>query len=206
MPTTPPRVVSPAQAAKELDHDDEMVVVPDDLQDEAVGPQSPLGILRGKRADLQETLFLDLQVPRWDDIIGRAIWVRYRPGSVALLNKGMERRKDAFDKAQRNGKGGDPDWLQKANADMLVEACVAVYDLAIGEEPPTGALPVNLPTFGSRELSEALDSPGASCPRNAVGTCMYLYGTPDDVLLAADQLLRWSGQASKEADRSFLPQ
>jgi hypothetical protein len=182
------------------------LVTAEELKDAHVGASSPLGLLRGKRAELDANLFYDIEVPRWSEILGRAVWVRYKPGQLGLLNAALERRKENHDKAVRAGKQGDPEWVAKANADMLVDSCVGVYDLAIGEEPPTGELPPNLPTFSEYALSESLDMPDDPCPRNAVGTALRLYGTPADLMLAASQLVNWSGQASKEADRSFLPQ
>lgn len=220
MTTTPPRVVSADEAlaaaqpvmptmpdpplTELLDEPDTAKLTPEEAKEASLGPQSPLDVLRGKRADLEKGLFYDLQVPRWDQVLGRAIWVRYKPASTPLLNASMERRRENHEKAIRAGKQGDQDWMIRANADMLVDACMAIYDLAINENPPNGGLPENLPTFGSQELSEALDSPMKPCPRNAVGTCIHLYGTDADVLMASQQLLVWSGQSSKEADRSFL--
>lgn len=180
-------------------------LTPEETKGASLGPQSPLGVLRGRRAELERGLHYDLQVPRWDLVLGRAIWVRYKPASTPLLNAQIEKRRDNHEKAVKAGKMGDPDWLIRANADLLVDACMAVYDLALGEEPPTDEdLPFNLPTFGSPELSEALDSAENPCPRNAVATCLHLYGTNADVLMASQQLLIWSGQSSQEADRSFL--
>lgn len=218
----PPRVVTADQALAEahaqpsvatgqivpdfelLDEPEDAKLTPEEAKEASLGPRSPLDVLRGKRADLERGLFYDLQVPRWDQVLGRAIWVRYKPASTPLLNASMERRRENHEKAIRAGKQGDQEWMIRANADMLVDACIAVYDLAINENPPNGDLPENLPTFSSSELSEALDSPIRPCPRNAVGTCIHLYGTSADVLMASQQLLVWSGQTSKEADRSFL--
>ena len=163
------------------------------------GPQSPLALLRGKRDELVAGLHLDLAVPRWDDVLeGRQLWVRYRPANPNVFAEAMERREKKHKEAKAKGTVGDPDWMTKANADLLVSACEAVYDLPDGEEPPD-TLEGDYPTFTSEELSEAL---GAS--RNACDTVLKLYATGADVLLAATQLLNWSGQASKEADRSFL--
>jgi hypothetical protein len=189
-----------------IDEPDSAQLTVEERTEAKVGPQSPLSLLQGKRQELERELFYDLQIPRWDQILGRALWVRFKPASAPLLDAAINRRRENHERATKAGKMGDPDWLIRANADMLVDACIAVYDLALGEEPPTEPLPENLPTFASSELSEALDTPGNPCPRNAVGTCLHLYGTSSDVLMASQQLLLWSGQASKEADRSFLTQ
>lgn len=165
------------------------------------GPTSPLDLLRGKRPALQEKLFLDLAVPRWDEQLpGRKLWVRYRPGNPALFSAALARRERENDEAQRRSGRGDPDWSVKANADVLVDACVAVYDLPADEHPPEGELPPgDYPTFGSEGLSDAL---GTS--HNAVETALSLYVTKGDLLLAASQLMNWSGQTSEEVTQGFL--
>jgi hypothetical protein len=188
--------------------DDVAELTRDEIADKPVGPQSPLEALRGRRGDLERTLFKDLQIPRWDSVLGRALWARFGPADLQLLNRQLDKRKESYDKAVKAMKTGDPDWLAKANADMLVDACIAVYDLAIDEEP-SQVLPPNLPSFSSRELSEALDYVDGTgqkheCPRSALGTCMFLYGTTSDLLVASQQLTVWSGQASREADEAFL--
>lgn len=165
------------------------------------GPQSPLDLLRGKRPEMEKSLYLDLAVPRWEEVLGgRQLWVRYNPGNPAYFASSMEKREVNYRKAVKDGKHGDPDWMTKANADVLVAACVAVYDLASGEEPPKGDLPPgDYPTFSSPELSEAL---GAS--KSAVATVLKVYGTDGDVLIAVNQLMDWSAKASEEGDKSFL--
>ena len=174
---------------------------PADEPIEVAGPQSPLSLLRGKRAALEAALHLDLCVPRWDEALGgRKLWVRYRPGDVALLTAAQERRKTQFDKEKAKTGGGDPQWQVKAHADMLAAACMAVYDLGPDEEPPKGDLPPNLPTFGSPELGEAVGTLRAS----AVDTVLKVYATEADVILASAQLQDWSGKMSEEADKDFL--
>jgi hypothetical protein len=170
---------------------------PDDGAEEAPhdeGPQSPLAFLRAKRSTLKAELYLDLAIPRWQ-AEGRQLWVRYRPCSPAVFSSSAERRRTAWKK-------GDPDWQLRVNADLLVEACVAIYDLPEGTEPPEGELPQladPYPTFRSEALSEAVGS-----SRNAAETCVATYLTEGDLLMAANQLLEWSGRASKKVDDRFL--
>lgn len=163
------------------------------------GPRSPLAILQGKRSELEATLYKDLKVPRWDDLLGVSLWVRYRPIDTTFAQAAGERREKAHRQAVGKGSSGDPDWPVRANADALVKACVAIYDLPLGEEPPEGELDGDLPTFGSSELSEMLGA-----PKNAVETVLKLYATNPDVQLAFAELLGWSGQTSEEARASFL--
>jgi hypothetical protein len=182
---------------------DPLVVGEDDLPDEppttVAGPQSPLELLRGKRPALDKTLFKDLCAPRWGDVLDRNLWIRYGPSDPAFFAEAMKKREEGHLKAVKAGKHGDPAWMIKANADLLVNSCVAIFDLALEEEPPA-ELVGEYPTFGSPELAEAL---GAQ-PGNAVRTVLKVYGTDADILIVAQQLLEWSGQASQEGDKSFL--
>jgi hypothetical protein len=158
------------------------------------GAQSPLALLRGKREELKAKLFLDLKVPRWE-VAGRQVWVRYGPGSPSVLTASAERRQAAH-------KPGMPDWKVRANADVLVDACVAIYDLPIGEEPPKGDLPVldvPYPVFTSEEVQEAM-----GVQRNAAETVCSVYLTEGDLLLAANTLLDWSGIVSEKVEQDFL--
>lgn len=161
-------------------------------------PLSTLALLRAKRGELERQMHKDYAIPRWDAVLGRTLWVRYRPGDPALFAAATEKRERAHRADIAKGGRGDPDRMYKANADVLVAACVAVYDLAIGEQPPA-ELDGDLPTFSSPELSEALGA-----PKTAVETCRKLYGTDGDLLVAATQLMEWSGQASREASDAFL--
>lgn len=92
--------------------------------------------------------------------------------------------------------------MLRANADMLVDACIAIYDLPVGEEPPAGDLPTlsdPYPTFSTEALSESVGA-----PRNAAETCVQTYLTEGDLLMAANQLLEFSGKASKRITEDFL--
>ena len=179
------------------------VVSADDSAGEVVVPQgahSPLALLRGKRAELDRQLFLDLAVPRWDEVLGRRLWVRYKPGYPAVLTSAVEKREKVHANMVAAGKPGDPLRMTKANADFLVAACVAVYDLALDQEPPADLPGVDeYPTFSSPELSEAVGA-----PPNAVETVRKVYATDGDLMVAASQLLEWSGKATPKAESDFL--
>lgn len=181
---------------------------PEPAQDEAplvaAGPQSPLALLRGKREAFDKKLHHDLAVPRRDELVpGYRLWVRYGPADPGVYTAALQRRETAHKAAVAKGQAGDPKWQVKANADLLVDACEAVYFLPEDEEPPEGDLPTppegEYATFASRELSELIGA-----PLNAAATALKLYATSADLLLAAAGLLEWSGEVSQEADRSFL--
>lgn len=166
------------------------------------GPQSPLNLLRGRRKEALSTLFCDLAVPRWEEILGATLWVRYRPVNPALYSQTIQRMEKDFLAMEAKKKGsGDQEWTTRANADLLVKACVAIYDLPIGEDPPRG-LPTSLdyPTFSSDELAQTLDI----LPGNAINTARALYLSDGDLLLTGQQLLDFSGEFSTKADSDFL--
>jgi len=156
-------------------------------------PGSPLEILRGKRQALHAGLHLDLAVPRWEQVLGCRLWVRYGPGSPSVLANAIEKAEATKEK--------DPDWLVIAHATFLVEACQAVYTLPLDIERPPADIPGldDYPQFGP-ELAEALDVP----VRSAVAVARALYATDGDLMVAAQQLAEWSAQAAGKAETDFL--
>lgn len=194
--TPAPRVAAASELAAEAE------AAEDEAKErhDAEGPRSPLALLKGKREEITDKLWLDLKVPRWEETLGRSVWVRYGPSSPSFFGTAAERRERAHKAAQKKGAQGEPDWLINANADLLVESCIAIFDLAIGEEPPDEELEGNFPTFASEELSESL---GVS-KTSAATACRALYLTEGDLLIASGQLMEWSGQESKKGDEAFL--
>jgi hypothetical protein len=166
------------------------------------GPRSPLAIIRQKRAEWNKDLFYDLAVPRRDEALGVTLWVRYKAVDPGVLVISTEKReKDHATKISQGQPNGDPDRIVKANADLLVNACMAIYTLPNDEQPPADPLPAaDYPTFGSEELAQEL---GATS-KLAVDTCRKLYATEGDLNAAAFQLQNWSAKFSAEADKSFL--
>lgn len=164
-------------------------------------PRSPLDLLRGKRAEMDKSLYIDLAVPRWEEVLGRRLWVRYRPGDPGVLAAAVDSREKSHLKLSANGKHGDLQRMTKANADFLVAACVAVYSLELDEEPPAGEFSEldDYPTFSDPQLSEAV---GAA--PNATETARKVYATDGDLILAANQLLDWSGKVTPQAGGDFL--
>jgi hypothetical protein len=89
-----------------------------------------------------------------------------------------------------------------ANADVLVKACIAIYDLPIGEKPPDDLpmLDIPYPKFTTEEFQQAMGITVA----NAIDTVCALYLTEGDLILAANQLLDWSGIVSEKVTKDFL--
>lgn len=158
----------------------------------AEGAFSPLDFMRGKRAEINSKLFLDLPVPRWDDVLGWRLWVRYRPATPTTLGLALEARQKTAET--------DPEWSTKAYADMLVGSCIVIYGLALGSEPNADLTPPDALTFGSPELAEVL---GVTV-RDASEVCRATYATDGDLVVAANQLIEWSAVATPRADADFL--
>jgi len=167
------------------------------------GQGSPLASLRARREALQEKLYLDLKVPRWDDDGGPAIYVRYNPSSPAFLGKTIEKAKKQ--------KPRPDDWMVNANADALIQSCVGVFAIEDGTSPekatreqmislkdgePTGDW-----TRFDHELGFSLGVEGVQSARAVV---RKLYLTEGDLLAAANKLVEWSGVAAPEADEDFF--
>lgn len=155
-------------------------------------PFSPLSMLRGKRSERDSRLHLDLAVPRWDEVLGARLWVRYGPASPAKLAAAMQRREKTKDK--------DSDWALKANADLLCGCCEAVYGLPLGIEPTVELELDERLTFGSPELGEVL----GVTSQMAVEVCRAVYATDGDLFVAAEQLMGWSAAMAEKGQDDFL--
>jgi len=152
--------------------------------------ETPLISLKSRREEIVNGLFVDIQVPRWND---PEIFVRYRPISAIKLNSAIERRR----------KQKTEDWSILANADMLVEACLGVYCILHGNMDNKYSLRIadasgDFTKFDP-DLSAALGIPA----ERAVDVCRSLYLTEGDLIDAANRLFKWSGIANEEADETF---
>ena len=167
------------------------------------GQGSPLASLRARREALQEKLYLDLKVPRWDDDGGPAIYVRYNPSSPAFLGKTIEKAKKQ--------KPRPDDWMVNANADALIQSCVAVFAIEDGTPPEKATREQQLSlrdgdpagdwTRFDPDLGFSLGVEGVQSARAVV---RKLYFTEGDLLAAASRLVEWSGVAAPEADEDFF--
>jgi hypothetical protein len=153
------------------------------------GDKTPLISIKARREQIVNDLFVDLQVPRWDE---PEIFVRFKPISAVKFAAAMERRRKS--KAEN--------WTILANADMLIEACIGIYAMINGDENKyslrNGDQLGNWTRFDT-DLSEALGLP----VERAVDVCQSLYLTEGDLIEAANKLFRWSGLANEEADEAF---
>jgi len=160
------------------------------VADAPVAEVTPLLSLKHRREQIVNELYVDIQVPRWDD---PEIYVRFKPVSATKLNATIENR--------RKQKGND--WSFLANADMLVDSCVGIFAVVDGDFDNKLSLRSDNPngtwTKFDLDLAKAL---GIEAVR-AVDACVALYLTEGDLIDAANRLFKWSNIANDEADETF---
>jgi len=151
---------------------------------------TPLMSLKDRRKKILDELFIDIQVPRWDE---PEIFVRFKPVSALKLNASIERRRK---------RGGD-DWSLLANADVLVDSCIGVYAVMSSDKEQHLSLRPGAPKSPWTKFdSDLADALGADVD-NAADTCIALYLTEGDLIETANKLFRWSNIANDEADATF---
>lgn len=161
---------------------------------------SPLAGLKAKLAEVRDELYVDMEVPRWDEPVpdgrdmGLKVFVRYRPLSPSEALRTSEH----FQKA-------GPDREVQANAQLLADCCVGVYALVPGDETKYSLRdgdPTGMWTRMDPDLANML-GPVVKDPNTAVGVCRGLYCTDGDITAAALALADWSAQASEKAEKGF---
>ena len=155
---------------------------------------SPLDGLKEKLTQASENLFVDLEVPRWPELIGIRVFVRYLPLSPAY----------GVAMSEKFEKEGGEDWPIRANAQILVHYCVGVYvqddngdKLSFATGKPDGPW-----TKFDDQLAQAL-GPSRVKQQSAIATCRGLYWTDGDVTGAALKLADWSTLISEEHEKVF---
>jgi hypothetical protein len=166
---------------------------------------SPLMNLRAQRTAIINALYLDLEVPRWSDGGQPGVWIRYKPAKFTLTLMAAERRKESK----------DPEWLELANADVLVDACVGVYTKVDGNAytvnsdgqwvqfDPDQAVPsdwVPVTGEGGTRLAEAFGIQ----TNTAVGIMRGLFYSGGDMMAHSGRLNEFSARVMPEADKQFL--
>lgn len=143
-------------------------------------PTSPLASLRERRQKSVDTLFIDLEVPRYDP----PLFVRFGPISderIELINKQHAKSKDKA----RN---------VNANAVALAESCLGVFEKVDGErvsvDPENRSSdPAEWLRF-DKQLGALLGDPDTVTAAEVV---RLLYLTDGDVLATAAKVTEWSG-------------
>lgn len=166
---------------------------------------SPLIDLRRRREEKLNKLHIDLEVPRWGDNGGPAVWIRYRPAKMAITLTAAEKRQKSKHK----------DWFVLSNADVLVDSCVGVFVKVNGEpftlahdgtwtsfDPDTAAEADWVSVKGARvdELNDALGIQASS----AVESLRALFFTDGDLFAHANALGDFSGVEIPKADEEAV--
>jgi hypothetical protein len=148
------------------------------MSDSPTSP-SPLdevqGTLAKRRAKIVEDLFVDLDVPHYDD---PPVTMRFQPVEHAVI-------KAALQKAEKGPKAERAEAEVRAHADLLVKACVGISS---GDTSWDG--------FGDKDLAAELDVTEA----RAIAVCRALYVTEGDLISHANAVIRFSGYKETEIE------
>lgn len=152
---------------------------------------SPLGSLRERRKKRRETLKYDLRVPGYDP----EVFVRFKPVAQAKLVAATKRA----------DKSKSPDALALANAALLIDACLGVFQLD-SDGTPVSIDPDNLthdeadwPKFDDR-LGQLLADEGEILG-SATSVCRALYENDMALSRHTNMLLEWSQSMNEDLDR-----
>lgn len=149
-----------------------------------------LGGLAKRKAALLATRKIDIKVSGWDDDGGAPVYVSYSPVGGAVVEAAQDASLTAKDFQSKLA----------ANADILVQACRAVYQKVdgkrVGFDP---AKPEHLPRFDA-DLAKVLDLPGEP---PATMICEALFLDELDLLAHAGQLAVFSGAKLAEIDTTL---
>lgn len=146
-------------------------------------PTSGLAGLRAQREKIKQDLHLDLRVPRYETLV----YVRYSPVSAALAKRLSERAK----------KSNDADAAVNANAALLAESCLGVFEKDAHGEPIGD--PEEWPKF-DEHLAAYLGSPDV---RRAADVVRLLFLTDGDVIATATRVTEWSGFAGGQVAEEY---
>lgn len=160
------------------------------VADVATTPSTPLLSLRNRRVEIVNELYIDIQVPRWEE---PELFIRFKPISATKLNATIEKRR----------KQKSDDWSYLANADMLIDSCIGIYAVVDGDHDNKLSLRLNDPngswTKFDTDLTDAL---GIEANR-ATDAVNALFLTEGDMIDVANKLFRWSNIANEQADETF---
>ena len=159
----------------------------------ATAPKTPslaLQSLSAKRASLQEGLYIDLQVPRWED---PEIFVRYGPVDVTSLETQARKREDSKLR----------DWNILLNADILAQSCIGVYACLDGDYDTKYSLRSGDPDGAWTKFDADLAANLGSVTSAAADVVRTVYMTDGDLLEAAQELTTWSAKKNKQVDEGF---
>lgn len=158
----------------------------DDLEpgETAAAPGSILASLRERRDAAKKRLFKDLAVPRLDP----PVYVRFKPVTSHRLTAANK----------QSAKSGDRDADVIANAGVLVDACVGIFEVVDGEEVSLDPSDREgeWPKF-DKQLAALLGVPAGK----ASAVVRELYVTDGDIISTVNELALWSGFAQEQLER-----
>jgi hypothetical protein len=144
------------------------------------GEVTPLNSLKGtlakRREEIASELFLELEVPRWQD---PTIAIRYQ----LVPHEIVSRAQRSLEKA----KGNRGEAELNANKDLLIKACVGIVAHNPDEEW-TG--------FGDEALAESL---GVATP-SARSVCSALFYSDGDIFSHASAVIEFCGYKNAEVE------
>lgn len=146
-------------------------------------PTSGLAALRAERKKVEDGLHIDLRVPRY----AIPVYVRYKP----LSSDQMARVRD------RAQKSTAPDAIARANAQLLAECALGVY------ERDADGNPVGTPDEWVKvgpALAEYLGQPEL---KTATAVIRALFFTDGDITSTVNRLTEWSGFAGHDAIEEY---
>lgn len=146
-------------------------------------PSSGLAGLRAQREKIVEKLYLDHRVPRYET----PVYVRLSPADGAVLAR--------LNNNARKSK--DPAAAVKANAQLLAQCCVGVFEKD-ADGNPVGS-PEDWPKF-DEDLAGYLGHPEL---KRAADVVQKLFLTDGDIAAAVNALTTWSGYVAPEADEEY---
>jgi hypothetical protein len=182
------------------------------VKEEAAPSTSPLGDIKGKRAEFLGKMHKDIQVPRWNPENGLPyLFVRIRPISQIELFNAIQKRKEEYDRQVANRETPPEDSGMRANADLVAMATKGIYCLADEKDPIKYAVTGSNDeakwtkfdgTTGhitAEHLGIAFDpqDPAASLVRGVFNN------TDGDLLWFTNRLLEFSNLSNSEADTAF---
>lgn len=151
----------------------------------AAADGSQLASLRERRQKVVDTLYFDLEVPRYDP----PVFVRYKPVDAQRIDATLDRTARQRDKNRS----------VNTNAIILASACMGVFEVINGVEVSVDPddRDGEWPVFGP-ELAAILGVPMA---KKASEVVKVLYLTDGDLISTADDLQRRSGYLQSQQER-----
>jgi len=143
---------------------------------------SALASLRAEREKAAEKLYLDLPVPRYDNL-----HIRVQPIEQADVKRIGERFK----------KSRDQEAPVKQAATIVATACIGIFSRGENGEPLGD--PSEWPTFDA-EVAAAIDRPDLT---RAVDIVRAVYLTDGDIIATQVRIGEWSGYSTEQLDSEY---